>query len=49
MIEIKLYNRRTCEVLVRKFEDEGEADLYEATLEFLGAEYEFWLNGERLY
>lgn len=49
MIMIKVYNHKTCEVLQRNFDTEEEAYSYEYLLDFLGADYEFWLNGDRLY
>lgn len=49
MIEIVLRNPTTKETFIRKFDDEFEADKFENLLGFMGLEYEFWLNGERLY
>lgn len=49
MIMIKIYNRKTNEMLQLNFDSEEEARLYETILEFTGAEYEYWLNGYQLY
>ena len=46
---IRLYNRKTGEILEKTFTNPEDADDYEVILDFLMAEYERYHNGERLY
>ena len=46
---IRVYNRKTGEVLEKTFTNPEDADDYEVTLDFLMAEYERYHDGERLY
>ena len=45
---IRLYNRKTGEILEKTFTNPEDADDYEVILDFLMAEYERYHNGERL-
>lgn len=46
---IRVYNYNTDEVLEKTFADPADADDFESILDFLGASYERFRNGERLY
>ena len=46
---IRVYNRKTGEVLEKTFDNLYEADSFEVILDFLMAEYERYRDGERLY
>lgn len=46
---IRVYNRKTGEVLEKTFTNSEDADNYEVTLDFLMAEYERYHDGEILY
>lgn len=46
---IKIYNYKTDEILEKTFSDQSEADDLETILDFIGAEYERFHNGEKWY
>ena len=46
---VRVYNRKTGEVLEKTFTSPEDADNYEIVLDFLEAEYERYHDGERLY
>lgn len=46
---IKIYNYKIGEILEKTFSDQGEADDLETILDFIGAEYERFHNGEQWY
>lgn len=47
--EVRVYNRKTGEVLFKCFHDPMDADEFEFVLDFLGAEYERFHNGTLVY
>ena len=46
---VRVYNYHTNEVLGKTFADPADADDFEYILDFLGARYERFHNGEKLY
>ena len=46
---IRVYNRKTGEILEKTFANSKAADNYEVILDFLMAEYERYHDGKRLY
>ena len=46
---IKIYNYKIGEILEKTFSDQSEADDLETILDFIGAEYERFHNGEKWY
>ena len=46
---VRIYNRKTGEILEKTFTNSEDADNYEVILDFLMAEYERYHNGERIY
>ena len=46
---VRVYNCNTNEVLEKTFTDPADADDFEFILDFLGANYERFHNGEKLY
>ena len=46
---IRIYNRKTGEILEKTFSNSEDADNYEVILDFLMAEYERYHDGERIY
>ena len=46
---VRVYNYNTNEVLEKIFTDPADADDFEFILDFLGASYERFYNGEKLY
>lgn len=46
---VRIYNYNTNEVLEKTFTDPADADDFEFILDFLGASYERFHNGEKLY
>lgn len=49
MYEIKLYNDRTGEILIKSFADEESTEEYEFPLIFIGAHYAWYQDGELIY
>lgn len=49
MIEIRIYNDHTNEILIKSFIDEAEAEEYEYPLIFIGAHYAWYKDGELIY
>lgn len=46
---IRVYNRKTGEILEKTFINSEDADNYEVILDFLIAEYERYRDGERIW
>lgn len=49
MFEIRIYNDRANEILVKSFTDEATAEEYEYPLIFVGAHYAWYEDGELIY
>lgn len=49
MYEIRLYNDRTGEILIKSFTDEESAEEYEFPLIHIGAHYAWYQDGELIY
>lgn len=49
MYEIRLYNDRTGEILIKSFADEESAEEYEFPLIFIGAHFAWYEDGELIY
>lgn len=49
MIEIRIYNDRSGEILRKPFTDSADADEFEFYLDFLDAHYARYENGELIY
>lgn len=46
---VRVYNRKTGEILEKTFANSKDADNFEIALDFLDAEYERYHDGERVY